>query len=361
MNTTMNLGIDIETAGSIHQIGAAEWNHLSASLPFQSHRWYTFGEKVMVDTGCEPIYLLARQDGRLIGRASFWVVSNEPLPYYVGRWRAILRPVLRKYPLLICRSPLANLSGLVLENGARRQDVASLFMETAFAIGRQRKCLALILDYLRQDDKALLPASFLFDDVIDPGTIMHNRWVDFGDYLATRGRENRKHYRRILRKADEIKIDITQHNHIGDQSLDDILSLIHATERHHRAPENPWHAGMFLNMEMVDGVLLTARVGERLVGCDLLLGDGNAQMATALGHVDGLPYVYLRLTYECIRVALENGVGLLRWGSGAYELKRRLGFDLEDNAVIAFVFTLPIMQKLISFAFKDKVFTRPMA
>jgi len=37
------------------------------------------------------------------------------------------------------------------------------------------------------------------------------------------------------------------------------------------------------------------------------------------------------LGYEGIRLAIEKKKRLLRWGSGAYDLKRRLGFELENN------------------------------
>jgi hypothetical protein len=78
----------------------------------------------------------------------------------------------------------------------------------------------------------------------------------------------------------------------------------------------------------------------------LLLEDETGQIATAFGREEDLPYVYLLLFYEGIRTAMEHGIKQLRWGSGAYELKRRMEFKLEDNAEIAFTPVQPFVRKL---------------
>src|SRR5215213_7145769 len=124
--------IDIRIAKSISEIDADEWNNLSAGLPFQSHTWYAFGERAMSD--CEPMYLLAYLHGKLLGRGCFWMIRNEPLPQYAGKWRLVLKPLLQKWPLLVCRSPLSYASGLVLpEDTVMRKEVIDLFVNTALA------------------------------------------------------------------------------------------------------------------------------------------------------------------------------------------------------------------------------------
>ena len=103
---------------------------------------------------------------------------------------------------------------------------------------------------------------------------------------------------------------------------------------------------MLENMAMVNGVYLTVTLGERLVGCGLLLEDNGAQMTTALGLAADVPYVYFLLIYESLKIAFERQIRLLRWGSGAYDIKNRLGFQMEDNNTILYATSNPIMQKI---------------
>jgi hypothetical protein len=53
------------------------------------------------------------------------------------------------------------------------------------------------------------------------------------------------------------------------------------------------------------------------------------------------------LVYESLKIAFEHEVRSLRWGSGAYDIKQRLGFSMEDNGSFAFSTTNPTLQNLI--------------
>src|SRR5436190_24023645 len=107
--------ISIKTTFSIHEIDAELWNQPSGDIPFQSHQWYAFGEQVMSD--CRPVYLLAYMDGTIIGRASLWLVRNEPVPKMLGLLRGPAMRIIQHRPLLICRSPLAYTDGsAIIEN-----------------------------------------------------------------------------------------------------------------------------------------------------------------------------------------------------------------------------------------------------
>lgn len=330
----MTTTISIKIHHSIHDINASDWDALSVGRPFQSHAWYGFGEKVMED--CEPVYILAYDRNRLAGRASFWVVHNEPLPQYAGMWRPLLKAILNAWPLLICRSPLANTSGILIlaEDESLHNAIFSRIMDAALEAGHRKKCFAVILDYLPKNQSFDAPPDFSVMEVPNPGMFMKNCWEDFEDYLADGNKKDRQHYKRTTREAEKINIKVTRHFRVD--LVDEALAMIRNVERQHGAPENPWMRGMLLNMEMVNGIFLTASINEELVGCGLLLEDNHAQMATALGLVRQVPYVYLMLVYEGVKIALERKVNVLRWGSGAYEVKRRLGFEQEDNGGFAF-------------------------
>jgi hypothetical protein len=68
------------------------------------------------------------------------------------------------------------------------------------------------------------------------------------------------------------------------------------------------------------------------------------------GLADKVPYAYFMLLYEAIQDAFENKIRTLRWGSGAYETKQRLGFDLEYNNEIM-IWGRGVVPKLITALF----------
>lgn len=337
------MSISVQVIDTINKINAEEWDGLSAGKPFQSHTWYKFGEQVMV--GNSPIYLLAYQNKKLIGRLALWVTPNEPLPQSLGYGRWILNPVMRKWPLCICRSPIAQTSGLIVSAMAEHpKQVVESLIQAAIEQGQNNKCMALLFDYLSSQEKEILPQHIHSMQAADAGNILSNTWEDFDQYLARGDKKARRHYHRTLREIDGLHVSIERKQRADN--IAEILPLVRNVEKQHGAPSNPWIENLLHNMETVKGTLLTASDADgKLVGCMLFLEDGVGQIATAFGRQQDLPYVYLGLFYEGIRIAMEHKVKSLRWGSGAFELKRRMGFTLEDNSMIAFTFLHPLLQK----------------
>jgi len=319
--------INITTASSIHEIDPVTWDRFSGMRPFQSHRWYAFGERVMAD--CLPTYFLAYEGGELAARAAFWRIANEPLPDLPPALRALAASLLRRWPLFICRSPLANTTGLVLRDGAGRADILSALGEAAIAEAGRKGASVALFDYLEEEELQGWPSAFRLVTVSDPGAILENRWQDLDDFLASGRSKVRWHYKRALREAQDRGVRVTKHAHVPD--VEAALALIRAVDRRHGNMPNPWARGLLENLAWIGGDWLEARIGERLVGGNLIFEDNAAQMITALGLVEDVPYVYFLLLYASLEAAFEEKVHWLRWGSGAYEVKRRLGFTLERN------------------------------
>jgi hypothetical protein len=84
---------------------------------------------------------------------------------------------------------------------------------------------------------------------------------------------------------------------------------------------------MLSNTRLIESVWITAHIGDRLVGCGIFLRDNEAGCLKLLGLDYRVPYVYFQLLYEGIRCAIDTGCRVLWGGSGAYELKYRLGFQ----------------------------------
>ncbi len=319
--------LTIQTAYSIHEISSQAWDELSAGRPFQSHHWYQFGERVMND--CEPIYLLAYRDDKLVGRAALWMIRDEPLPIGPGVGRAVLKAILRRWPLLICRSPLSNATGLVLPPGPLRDETLRALSQAALTVSRQKRSLMLVFDFLTREESQNWPGGFSLVTVPNPGTILHNRWLSLEGYLADGNKKDRQHYKRTRREAEKLGITIERHETAPDVSA--ALELIHNVDRHYHNEPNPWTRGLLENIQMINGIWLEARQNGKLVGCGALFEDNEVQMTTALGLAGSAPYVYLLLTYTSLEEAFNHHVRLLRWGSGAYDVKAQLGFELEEN------------------------------
>jgi predicted N-acyltransferase len=283
---------------------------------------------------CEPVYLLAYRDDALIGRASLWVIRNEPLPIGPGVGRAVVQAFLRYRPLLICRSPLSNASGLILPPEPSRAETLRAIAESALAASKQRRCSFLLFDFLSAEESRRWPEGFSLFTVSDPGMRMQNRWPSLEAYLADGNKKDRQHYKRTLREAAKLGVTIEKRTRVEDVPA--ALDLIQKVDRRYKNAPHPWMRGLLENLEMANGAWLEARQNGRLVGCGASFEDNEAQLATALGLEEDIPYAYLLLTYASLEEAIQKRVRVLRWGSGAYEVKKQLGFETEDNAHIRF-------------------------
>jgi predicted N-acyltransferase len=322
---------DSWVARSVDEVGAEAWDALSGGRPFQSARWYRYGERVMSD--CQPFYIILSQDGCAVARATFWLIRNEPLPA-APAVRALVSPALRHWPLFVCRSPISNLSGLILPEVPQREAALQRIVQEACREAREQRSSFLIFDYLGTDQAHGLawPRGFEALVVPDPGTRLRITWDRFDEYLAGLTQKTRKHYRQHQREARTMGVRISRHEAVGDTQA--ALELMRVVERRHRAPPNPWWRRLLEEAPQVGAVWLAARIDRRLVGCELILEDNGVLMVTALGLADGVSHIYYLLGYEDIRYAIERGGRALRWGSGTHEVKRRLGFDPEDNSQV---------------------------
>jgi predicted N-acyltransferase len=327
------MGFDIQVFNSVVEVGQAAWDKLGGGQPFTSYRWYRFGEAVMAD--CIPVYITLSEHGEAVARASFWVIRNEPLPITWPLVRSTIQAVLRYRPLLICRSPLANASGLILPESPLRHSALEALIGVAKEEARKYKVSFLLFDYLEEEQIhwSDWPKEFSSVAVPDPGTRMEIIWSNFDQYLAHLSPKVRKHYRQYNREAEDLGIKITRHDDITN--IEPALALIRSVEKHHHSSPNPWARSLLENANRAGAIWLTARLNDRLVGCELILEDNGTQMVTSLGMAKDVPHIYFLLGYADIRYAIEKKKRFLRWGSGAYDAKRRMGFELEhDNNVI---------------------------
>lgn len=338
------MSFDLQIANSVKEIGQEAWDRLGEGLPFTSYRWYCFGETVL--TGDKPVHLVLSRQGRPLARASFWLRSKEPLPISSPRMRRFTGAVLRRWPLFMCQIPLASAPALLLPAPPLRDEALETIAQAAYDLARQYKASFLVCSYLERHEAAWAgwPDTFTPVEVPGPGTRLVVRWPDFESYLKDLSKSARKDYRRHRNRAKDMGVVVAAHQMVTD--VDQAMVLIRNVERHHGSQPNPWARSVLEQANMVEATWLTAKIEDRLVGCGLLLGEGGVRFLALLGLDYEVRYAYFQLVYAAIRSAIEQGVKILRGGGGAYQIKQRLGFEVEGNNHLVFVGRGPFLQRL---------------
>lgn len=327
--------LDIKVYNSIQEISPEVWDTIAAGRGFQSHRWYAFGERAMAD--CQPTYLIAHDGDKTVAGAAFFRVRNEPLPL-PSVARQFMASILKRRPLLICRSPLADTSALLLPGEPLRDVALTAITKAAQEQFKKQKCSFLVFDFLLTEQlkysgwvPGLEPIT-----VSEPGTYMPMEWESFEAYLEAGSKKDRQHYKKSVKEAEENGLVLSKHTSVSD--IDAALQLVRNVSIWHDSAPNPWMRGLLENFSLIDGTWLELRKDGKLVGCGAVLRDNKFQLATALGLEDDVPGGYFYLLYAALQEAFEHQVRLVRFGTGAYDVKRRLGFHLEDtnHAMVAF-------------------------
>ncbi len=319
--------LEVKTYKSIQEIDPAIWDGIVAGRGFQSHKWYTFGERAMAD--CPPTYLIAWDGNKAIASAALFKVRNEPLPLPKVA-RQFMASVLKRRPLLVCRSPLADTSAMLLPGEPERDEALSVLTQAAQEEFKKQRCSFLVFDYLLTEQlKYPWPAGYEPVTVSEPGTYMPIEWESFEAYLDAGNKKDRQHYKKTLREAESNGIVLSRHTSVSD--VDTALKLIEDVSIWHGSAPNPWTRGLLENFSMIDGTWLEIHREDKLVGCGAVVRDNRFQLATSLGLEDDVPGGYFLLLYAALEEAFAHGVRLVRFGSGAYDVKRRLGFHLENT------------------------------
>lgn len=322
----------IQIAERVSEIGAEKWNATASDYPFASYRWYEFGETVLDDAN--SLYILLTLDGEPVARATFWLLRHEPLPVPLKLVRSAMATAFRRWPLLMCRTPLTDISGLILPQDPELRNAAlRTFAEIARDWGREHGASFTVFDYLVDEEFTI--KDFPVIEISGPSTRFLNRWDSFDDYFKQLGSSARKDFNRHRNRAADIGLVVQAQNHVTN--IDRAIELIRNVDRHHDTPPNPYLRRVLENVHMVDTTWLTAEIDGRMVGCGLLMGDGAARILTCLGLDYDVQYVYFQMVYNAVRCAIEEKVQLVRGGGGAYEFKHRLGFEPVNNTQIAVV------------------------
>lgn len=323
---------DIQIAHSVTEVGADAWDYLSAGHPFASYHWYRYAETVLPTDS--PFYIILSCGGEPVARSTFWISRNEPL-----RLPPILRRIfwayLHRRPMFICRTPLVDLPGMILPAMLPLQvEALQIITREAQAYARQHAVSFLIYDYLEQAQTQLAgwPPEYFSAEAGGASTILTFSDTDFANYLKRLSRATRDSYRWNRNNAARRGITVRRYEKIIE--VNEALTLMDNTARHHHSTPEPWARAMLENMEQVGAIWLAAELqGQMISGC-LFLQDGSYGVLKLLARDYAVPFAYFALVYEALGCALESGVQVLRGGSGAYAFKESLGFQVDSNQYV---------------------------
>ncbi len=325
------MDFEIEIAHSVEEVGQEAWDRLGSGHPFSSHRWYRYGEVVLADN--IPIYIILSRHGEPVARATFWLRRREQIPIPSRVARRLVEAIIRRWPLLVCQSPLVEASGLILPDPPLRDAALRTIAQVALEQAECHNISFLGYTYLEEQETSYpgWPETCIVTGVPEPFTRLDITWPDFESYYNDLSKSTRAQYRQNCNRAADLGIEISRRRMtppLDDETLDLAVGQIWSVEAHHKTAPTPWARRLLEFGGMVDGVWLKAEIGGRMVGNFTVFGDGGIWKMTMLGRDYEVRYAYFRLIYEAIRCAIDEKARVLWGGSGVYDMKQKLGFRL---------------------------------
>ncbi len=342
---------DIRVAHRVEEIGQENWERSSFGRPFSSYGWYQFGERVRAND--RPLYILLYLHGEPVARASFWASYEEPLPMSSKAIGSLLQRFFRYRPLLICRTPVADASGLILPTDPELRAAAIQTISTVVRAEAARLQTSFIVYFYLEKEETQFsgwPASYDGVELPGPGTRLQITWPDFESYVNGLSKPVLRAFRHNNNRAEAMDIQIKGQPQVTNPEL--ALRLISAVEAHHHNAPNKFIPAILQYANMVDATWVTGEYLGQMAGCLILFRDRDCSFVTLLGLDYHVKYVYFQLLYEAIRRAICPGTTSLWAGTGAYEIKQELGFELTTNNYIMYTSQIPGLQKAAHFLTK---------
>ena len=334
---------DIQIAQSIQEIEREVWDQLSKDQPFTSYQWYRFSESVLVNE--KPMYIILTSKKKPVAGAALRVTREEPVPTNSRLVQYLIATALHYWPFLLCQVPFVGKTGLILPNPPLRDAALEAIAKSAQHQAQLHQASFLGFTFLNEDvaKSPGWPSDFAAIEFPVPTTRLDIKWSNFDEYINHLPRKRRKHYRQNLKRTTEMNVEISIQPTVTD--IDEAMVLIKNVQEKH-SDTTPWNRQLLENASMVDSVWIEAKVEDKLVGCELVVGDRGHWCVLTLGRDYDFDYVYFFLGYADIRFAIENGAQALYWGECSYDTKRRFGFQIGTNNYVTFIGNGPILHKL---------------
>lgn len=320
---------------SINEITASEWDALGGGRPFYRHAWFQFLEAAFPGEACAYIRLFEGETcvAAAVGfrrRAYYIPYVQHPLA------KRAMQQLLRRCPLFSCENPLTETSGLAFLPGYADAATAQALLDTLRDAAVAHGAFFLGLDYLDADESALIKATASDGVIIEmmPDTYLPIQAPTWEAFVADLPYRQRKDVRRELRRAEAAGYRVESWEHFAVRS-EELYSLVANVHRQHGEPAVPVRKDVYAAAErFVPGsVALVVRREERIVACGLILRDDDLLLPTLAGlEYSEAAVAYPLLAYGAVRHAIESGGRGILFGTTSYEIKQRLGCQLQPRA-----------------------------
>jgi predicted N-acyltransferase len=328
--------LNVEISHSIHRISRTDWAQLQSD-PLEGYDYYAAVEAAGLP-GIEPLYLLIREDQRLIAVA----------PAYKHRIK--LQQVLTGLPARL----LGRVTVPILAVGSPVTETCSIACATDW-LARTPELLETLGAALRRQARVEGAWLYLFKDIAEehttlrsalehagfvriagmPRTLLPLPYASVDDYLATLSRATRKGIRRKLGTVSDLRIEPRQHQ--VDDVIERMLTLYAETVARSGEEIEPLTAEYFRAVLARMGERATCYLfwsGDTLIGFNLLLGDDTRQIDKVFAS-DGAAArehnLYHRTWIAHVQRCLACGVPAFEASQAAYAEKLRLGCQLLGN------------------------------
>jgi len=316
--------LTVEVVRTIDQVDAATWDDLCRGQSFVNHRWLRLAENIL--SGHEPRYVLVRRQGQLEAAAICSIgrrFGNRALQRRLG-W------VLRPFGWLRCAVPLSSETGIRVRPGSPRTQPVQVLLGAMRRLMLQERALLSTVDF--STDRGL------WADLQRGGFRQHSHWADqvlpiswptLDAYVAHLPGPHRREIGRLRRRAEREVIGV-EPLRAPESHATRVRALIGEVLQRH-GTQDIYVADLVGRGTAILGddvhVLAARRRGE-LIGCAVLLRDGDALLAKWIG----LDYArswgtatYQMLMLESIRLAIELGMSRLVLGPTSGAIKRSFG------------------------------------
>src|SRR5512143_4073296 len=205
--------ISVRAVPSISQVDQAAWDGLShGPSPFLRHGFLraledsgSIGGTGRKRSGWAPVYLLAEQDGRLVGAVAAFI-KDHSYGEYIFDWgwaNAAERAGLRYYPKLVIAAPATPATGnrLLLAPGCDAEPVRAALIAAVRALADDTECSSIHWLFCTQAEQAQLVEAGCF-----PRASMQFHWHNrgyrtFDDFLGQLKSRKRKQLRKERERA----------------------------------------------------------------------------------------------------------------------------------------------------------------
>lgn len=325
------MNIVLENVDSMSAINSTEWNSLTGTNPSLAHEYFHALENsksVCPETGWQPLYLLARENGNLLGAMPLFFKSHSYGEFVFDHdWAdAYERNGIAYYPKLVTSVPFTPITGARIFSPSLA--IRKLLTTAALDLAQRAGVSSLHI---------LFPEELLARELADQGFMLRQsvqfHWRrlginNFSEFLATMRHEKRKKIRKERKRLADLSITYEQIRG-NDATAEDWLFFYKCYLHTHQIYQSPislrFEFFQQISQTMPEKLLLlfASRNGERIAGAFFLLDSQNLY-GRSWGALEYIPGLHFELCYyQAIDFCLENKIDIFEGGAqGEHKLAR---------------------------------------